>query len=192
MGDVKTVLLLSHQPLEKITTVHLDFDSRTSVTLVRVLAQDFWKISPKWIDLPPGSASAPGEIESLVAIGDKTFTLASQFPYVYDLAGEWKKHTGMPFVFAAWVANRDLPEGFLRKFNNALAYGIGHIPEVPDFFRNQMPKGVDSIAYFLEQMGLQATPEQMQQLLTEVKERSLKEKRLVSLAEFQQMLAAMS
>jgi chorismate dehydratase len=152
-GNVKTVLLLSQQPLDKITTIHLDFDSRTSVALVRLLARDSWKINPEWVDLPPGKASNPGEIESLVAIGDKTFALASKFPYIYDLAGEWVKHTGLPFVFAAWATTKELPEGFLLKFNHALAYGIGHIPEVPEFFKNQIPKGVDCLAYFRENIS---------------------------------------
>jgi isopropylmalate/homocitrate/citramalate synthase len=69
-------------------------------------------------------------------------------------------------------------------------------PFRPDLVGNSGPRavlgkgsGIDSIAYFLEQMGMRATPEQMQQLLNEVKERSLREKRLVSPAEFREMLA---
>jgi isopropylmalate/homocitrate/citramalate synthase len=49
--------------------------------------------------------------------------------------------------------------------------------------------GLDSMVYFLEQMGIEATPDEMQQLLTAVKERSLKEKRLLSLEEFREMVA---
>ena len=68
-------------------------------------------------------------------------------------------------------------------------------PFRPELVGNSGPRavlgkgsGVDSIAYFLEQMGITATPDQMQQLLTDVKERSLREKRLLSLEEFRQML----
>ncbi len=152
-GNVQTVLLLSHEPLENIRTVHLDFDSRTSVALAQVLARDFWNISPEFLPLPPGKAAHPGDIQALVAIGDKTFSLVRQFPYVYDLAGEWVKHTGLPFVFAVWLTTRDLPEGFLIKFNQALSYGIQHLHEVPDFFRGQIPKGVDCIRYFRENIS---------------------------------------
>ena len=146
-ADVKTVLLLSTKPLNEINRIHLDFDSRTSVALARVLAKHHWKINPEWIPLPPGKASAPDDIESLVAIGDKTFNLTFHYPYVYDLAGEWIRFTGLPFVFAVWATCRELPEGFLKKFNLALEYGINHIPEIPDFFRNQIPKGVDAMDY---------------------------------------------
>jgi chorismate dehydratase len=150
---VKTVLLLSHQPLEKISTIHLDFDSRSSVALVQVLANKFWKISPEWVSLPPGKAQRPSDIESLVAIGDKTFQISGDFPYVYDLAEEWVKFSGLPFVFAAWISTKPLHEGFLLHFNNALAYGVAHIHEVPEFFRNSIPKGVDAVKYFEENIS---------------------------------------
>ncbi len=72
-------------------------------------------------------------------------------------------------------------------------------PFRPELVGNSGPRavlgkgsGIDSIAYFLDQMGIQATPEQMQQLLTAVKERSLREKRLVSLAEFREMATVAS
>ena len=150
---MKTVLLLSHQPLEKIHTIHLDFDSRSSVTLVQVLAKNYWKINPEWISLPPGKAQRPSELESLVAIGDKTFQISGDFPYVYDLAEEWIKFSGFPFVFAVWISTKPLPEEFIQHFNKALSYGIDHIHEVPEFFRNSVPKGVDSLKYFKENIS---------------------------------------
>jgi chorismate dehydratase len=152
-NKVKTVLLLSHQPLDKITSIHLDFDSRSSVSLVQVLAKNYWKINPQWVPLPPGRAQKPEDLESLVAIGDKTFQISADFPYVYDLAEEWVKFTGLPFVFACWISTKPLHEGFLAHFNRALAYGIDHIREVPEFFRNSIPKGVDSIRYFEENIS---------------------------------------
>jgi len=158
-SDVKSVLLLSHKPLEEISSVHLDFDSRTSVALARILARDHWKITPEWVPLPPGKANAPSEIESLVAIGDKTFRLAPQFPYVYDLAGEWIRFTGLPFVFAVWATRTDLPEGFLAKFNKALEYGITHKNEIPDFFKNQIPKGVNAVDYLRNNISYPLTEE---------------------------------
>lgn len=152
-GDVKTVLLLSHVPLEEIKTIHLDYDSRSSVALARILARDYWKINPSWEPLPPDKAGRPDGIESLVAIGDKTFYLTPHFPYIYDLAGEWYKHTGLPFVFAAWITRKELPEAFIAKFNKALGYGISHIQDIPDFFKSQIPKGVDVIRYYEENIS---------------------------------------
>src|SRR5262245_54043811 len=48
-GPVNSVMLYSEVPLDQIEEVLLDYQSRTSVTLVRVLAQGLWKISPRWI-----------------------------------------------------------------------------------------------------------------------------------------------
>lgn len=145
--EVKTVLLLSQLPLEDIREIALDYDSRTSVQLIRILADRFWKIKPLWRQLGPGEAENPAGCESLVAIGDKTFQLVDRYPYVYDLASEWIKHTSLPFVFAVWLANKPLPEGFVRKFNKALEYGILRKQEIPEFFRNRIPPGLDVISY---------------------------------------------
>jgi len=146
-GDVKTVLLLSHKPLEEITEIALDFDSRTSVQLVKVLAAKFWNINPEWRNLGPAEAEDPSGIESLVAIGDKTFRLAGEYPYVYDLSGEWLRYTSLPFVFAVWIANNPLPEPFLQSFNLALEYGVQRKQEVLEFFPDKIPFGLDALRY---------------------------------------------
>jgi len=145
--EVKTVLLLSHVPLHEMREISLDFDSRTSVQLVRILARRFWKINPLWKQLGPGEAETSPDCESLTAIGDKTFRLVDKYPYAYDLAGEWIKYTSLPFVFAVWLANEQLPDGFLRKFNKALEYGIVRKREIPVFFSDKIPKGLDVIGY---------------------------------------------
>src|SRR4051812_36736309 len=49
VGKVASVMLYSDVPLDRISSVLLDYQSRTSVTLVKVLAKNFWKISPEWI-----------------------------------------------------------------------------------------------------------------------------------------------
>ncbi|MFH1159875.1 MAG: menaquinone biosynthesis protein [bacterium] len=151
--EVKTVLLLSQVPLKKITEIALDYDSRTSVHLVKVLARHFWKIDSRWKSLEPGGAEQVRGIESLLAIGDKTFRLVKEYPYVYDLAAEWIRFTSLPFVFAVWMAIKPLPEGFLAKFNNALAYGIRRKNEVPEFFSNRIPPEIDVLRYYEENIS---------------------------------------
>lgn len=123
--DVKSVLLLSNAALPDITTIYLDTDSRTSVNLVKVLAQQYWKISLQWKSLSElqGELSAS---EGMVLIGDKTFGLNGKYPFCYDLAGEWIKYTGVSFVFAVWIARKPLPNGFEKSFQAALAWGVDH------------------------------------------------------------------
>jgi chorismate dehydratase len=147
--EVRTVLLLSQVPLQQISMVHLDFDSRTSVELVKVLAKHYWKIDPQWKNLKPGESASVNTFESMVAIGDKTFTLRHGFPYVYDLAEAWINYTGLPFVFAVWVSRKKLPSDIKLQFTSALAYGISHRRECIGYFRDKLP-GCDDCLYYLE------------------------------------------
>ena len=62
-----------------------------------------------------------------MVIGDRTFALPWRFPYIYDLGEIWQQHTGLPFVFAAWVTTKKLDPDFLEQFNEALAMGLDFI-----------------------------------------------------------------
>lgn len=147
VDTVKTVLLLSHKPLQEIREIGLDFDSRTSVQLVKILARNHWNIHPSWKNLLPGQASQENAAEALVAIGDKTFGLVKKFPYCYDLAEEWIQFTSLPFVFAAWVTTRQLPLPVRNNLNRALGYGVTHIRETLEFFKDRLPEGEDCKSY---------------------------------------------
>jgi len=147
VGEVKTVLLLSNVPLEKINQVYLDYDSRTSVKLVKVLAKKYWKIDPQWKNLKSGEALSTVDLESLVAIGDKTFGIRPNFPYVYDLAEAWINYTGLPFVFAAWVSRKKLDDDRLLQFTRALAWGVSHKGESLEYFRDKLPACDDCLSY---------------------------------------------
>jgi chorismate dehydratase len=122
-GAVKTVLLLSDHPLNKIKTIFLDTESRTSVKLVRVLAEKFWKREFTWKPLPGIKDNSP-EPAAVVLIGDKTFVEKTKYKYSIDLAEEWKNFTGLPFVFACWVANKPLPQQFINDFDDAQKFGL--------------------------------------------------------------------
>jgi chorismate dehydratase len=124
VGKVNSVMLYSDVPLEEIRSVLLDYQSRTSVTLVKVLAQNSWKISPEWIAAEKNYESSVSGTTAAVIIGDRTFGLEGRYKYTYDLAEEWQKFTGLPFVFACWTANRQLPEEFIAEFNAALKEGL--------------------------------------------------------------------
>lgn len=129
-GAVKTVCIYGEVPIEKMDAIYLDFHSRTSVELTSYLLEKHWRLSPKLLHSQEGYIEQIGEKIGGLVIGDRTIGLEAQFPYVYDLGSEWKKHTGLPFVFAAWVSNKKLPESFLRSFNQALKAGIEHIPQL--------------------------------------------------------------
>lgn len=129
-GEVGSVLLLSDVPLNEIKTILLDNQSRTSVMLVQVLAEKFWNIKPKWAEATDNYETQISGTTAGVVIGDRTFALKNNFKYVYDLSGEWKKFTQLPFVFACWVANKKIPDDFIQHFNQTLAFGLDKMPEV--------------------------------------------------------------
>ncbi|MDF2448173.1 MAG: hypothetical protein K0R26_677 [Bacteroidota bacterium] len=128
VGKVDSVKLFSEKPLEELTHVLLDYQSRTSVTLVQVLNKHFWKKDIEFVNGGKGFEQQITGTTGAVIIGDRTFEL-THYPYQYDLADEWQKFTGLPFVFACWVSNVKLEDEFLKEFNEALAYGITHIQE---------------------------------------------------------------
>ena len=127
IGKVNTVLLMSKVPFEKISKVHLDTESRTSVNLVKVLAKKYWLKDWNY-DILPIDYASNNNVESMVLIGDKTQETLD-FTYKYDLSEAWFEFTGKPFVFAAWVANKELPLDFIKRFNEALNKGLNNIPK---------------------------------------------------------------
>lgn len=129
-GKVNSVLLLSDVPLNEIEEIHLDYQSRTSVNLVQVLANEYWKISPIWKNTTKGFEDQIEGKKAGVIIGDRTFHLKKEYKYRYDLPEEWKKFTGLPFVFACWVANKEVDKGLIQEFNSALQYGVDRIDDV--------------------------------------------------------------
>jgi len=134
-GAVKTVLLLSNSPLNDIQTVYLDYRSRSSVMLIKVLAKNAWNKEFVWKDTTEGYDFSDIRLnEAAVLIGDQCFEYEKNFMYKTDLAFEWKKFTGLPFVFACWAANKELDIGFIGKFNEALKSGVDNIEAVVERF----------------------------------------------------------
>ncbi len=129
-GPVASVGLFSDVPLEKIEKVLLDYQSRTSVHLTRILLKHYWKKDAQLLDATEGYQQQIKGATAGVVIGDRALGQRLVSPYIYDLAEAWKSFTGLPFVFAAWVANKPLPEDFIAAFNDANGYGLERLDEV--------------------------------------------------------------
>lgn len=129
-GAVATVCIYGDVPLEEMTSIYLDHHSRTSAMLTRLLLAEYWQHDVKLLTAEEGYIDRIGGTVGGLVIGDRTIGLNRRFKYSYDLGEVWKKHTGLPFVFAAWVATREPTKAFTRKFNTALAEGLAHLPEL--------------------------------------------------------------
>ena len=126
VGAVNSVFIFSNCPIEDIDTLQLDPQSRTSNNLARVLLKNYWKLSPQQTTDAPDYSTSKDKNTAFVQIGDRTFGKKDNYPYVYDLAEVWQQFTGLPFVFAAWIANKPIPADFIAEFNAALKFGLDH------------------------------------------------------------------
>jgi chorismate dehydratase len=140
VGAVNSVFIFSNCDINEVKTVQLDPQSRTSNNLARVLLRNLWKIEPKEIKNADDYSVTGDPYTAFVQIGDRTFGKKAQYEFVYDLAEEWQKLTNLPFVFAAWVANKSIPKKFTDEFNKSLKFGLDHriellkqLPSRPDF-----------------------------------------------------------
>src|ERR1043166_4286416 len=95
-GKVDSVKLYTLTPLEEIKYITLDYQSRSSIALTRILCREFWKIDPQFLEARPGFETMQKKGYAQVVIGDRTFELENLFPYEIDLANEWKRFTGLP------------------------------------------------------------------------------------------------
>jgi chorismate dehydratase len=130
-GKVRTVLLLSNCPFNEIKIINLDYRSKSSINLARILAKNFWKREFSWNDTTEGFDFINiNPNEAVVLIGDQCVEYETRFKFRIDLAEEWYRFTGLPFAFACWTSNRKLDEKFLTEFNDALGIGINNIDEV--------------------------------------------------------------
>lgn len=129
-GPVASVCLFSEVPLEKIETVLMDYQSRTSVALARLLLEKRWQLNPAIKPAGPDFLNQIRGNTAAVVIGDRALEQTKISTYHYDLGQAWKEMTGLPFVFAAWISNKKLDETWLSKFDRANEFGIENIPEL--------------------------------------------------------------
>lgn len=105
LGPVKSVKLYGRCPIQKVRTLALDEGSRTSAALVRILLKERWAISPRWERLPIGAAPEETTADAVLVVGDRgLLPPEGQWEFIWDLGEEWAQWTGLPLVFATWVA----------------------------------------------------------------------------------------
>jgi chorismate dehydratase len=146
-GRVDSVKLYSDVPLNEIKSITLDYQSRSSVALTKVLCKFFWKLNIPFAEGKPGFEKTIEKTNAGVVIGDRTFSLNGTFKFEYDLAEEWKKFTGLPFVFAAWVSTKEIDAEFEKELNAALRSGIENTGQALLKEDNRFPSGFNPQDY---------------------------------------------
>ena len=121
-GPVRSVMLFSRRPADALDggRVLVSRSSMTSVALLQLMFEQVWHASPAFIpadaEVADLARTTVEHHDARLIIGDAALTLtsgtsalAADYPYVYDLGAVWKEWTGLPFVFAVWVAQRSAP-----------------------------------------------------------------------------------
>ncbi|MGH9200918.1 MAG: menaquinone biosynthetic enzyme MqnA/MqnD family protein [Vicinamibacterales bacterium] len=161
-GPVRSVLLLAKLPAPELggRRVMVSRSSMTSVALVELLFGNVWHARPEFV---PGDAEltdvarfADEPHDARLVIGDAALVLGAQrsapvaapYPFVYDLGAEWKRWTGLPFVFAVWVAQRSTAVDRALAVHATLiesrAWGLRHLDQLAE--RAARLSGVDTAA----------------------------------------------
>ena len=137
-GCVRSIQLFSRVPVHEIRRIALDINSRSSVALLKILLAEKYRISPAFTTCSPTVSPSTAlqnrqdsPFEAVLLIGDAALRHLGSTAYSVDLGEAWYKLTGLPFVYACWVARQkahlgDLPEVLLESKTR----GIAQIPEI--------------------------------------------------------------
>ena len=103
---VRSILLVSKVPAEQIQTVAVDSSSLTSVALLQILFTKWWGCRRPFTTMAPDIGRMLEHHDAGLVIGDPALKVDRSRYFTYDLADEWIRFTGQPFVFAFWAVRR--------------------------------------------------------------------------------------
>jgi chorismate dehydratase len=146
-GPVRSVMLFSRKPAEELSEgrVLVSRSSMTSVALLELLFANVWKSTPAFVpadaEIADLARSGAESHDARLIIGDAALlltsgasALAGDYPHVYDLGEVWKQWTGLPFVFAVWVAQRTTPVSsslaLHAQFIQSRDWGLQHLDQL--------------------------------------------------------------
>jgi len=157
-GEVASVALFSQVSMDQIDKVYLDYQSRTSVALAKILFKQYWKKEVEFLTATEGYMDHINGNTAGIIIGDRALACLDKFQHIYDLGSAWKAYSGLPFVFAAWVANKTIPLEFMEAFDAANVYGLSHLDDVIALIPPS-EQVYDLHKYYTENISYELTPE---------------------------------
>jgi len=148
---VKSVLLLSKVPMAKIQKVAVDDSSRTSAALLHLMMCKFYSRSITATPAAPRLEDMLKQADAALLIGDPALTYKGPLG-VYDLGAEWKKFTGLPFVFAIWVGYEDARLSRCRgDFEASRDFGLAHVDEIASEYAPILGMTPEAVKVYLTQ-----------------------------------------
>ncbi len=135
-GPVLSVKLHFRVPPADVRRVALDEGSRTSAALTRILLAEMYGVQPKWEPLPIGCGVETTDADAVLLIGDRAIAdgaIGEEFADVWDLGDRWCDWTGLPFVFAMWIARSGVAVGEVADvLGSARDNGLRHLSEIAE------------------------------------------------------------
>lgn len=149
---VRSILLVSRLPLDRIRTVALDTSSMTSVALTRILFEKWLGGGRTFTSMDPNVESMLAEQDAGLVIGDPALQIDRSRYFTLDLAEEWILHTGKPFVFAFWAVRREaLQENTEPRLHEGAA-----VQDLAAVFQRSRDHGIEPAS--LEQIAREWSP----------------------------------
>jgi chorismate dehydratase len=160
-GEVRSLLVVSKKPIQRVKRIALDTSSRATVALVKMLAPGYWNISPEFVEAAPNPSEMLQDADAALIIGDPALRIAikldslsgnvpsgeqccqgdpDEMPvpgfetlFVYDVAHQWRQMTGKPCVLAIWAGRKDAitPE-VVADFQASKEYGMQRVREIAE------------------------------------------------------------
>jgi chorismate dehydratase len=131
--EVRSVILVSARPVGEIRRVALDENSRTSAALVRILLRERYGIEPETTTCAPEIDAMLAAADAALVIGDPALHVDRERFEILDLAAEWRRLTGQPFVFAVWAVREGAPsDGLSEVLHASLGAGLEDMEAIID------------------------------------------------------------
>jgi chorismate dehydratase len=165
-GPVKSVRLFCERPMPEIRTVGLDTSSLTSVALTKILLSEQFGLSPTYAHAAPDLYAMLEEYDAALLIGDLKLFDLHPGTTVYDLGQGWWDLTGLPFVYASWLARAEsaTPE-MTQILTAAKAWGMARLDELAHTWADRMNLPLERCQdYFFHVMNYDLNTEQQQGL----------------------------
>ena len=130
-GSVLSIQLFSRVPIWDVKQIALDTSSRSSVVLLKILLAEKYQINPTFKSCDPSIDPATTDTDAVLLIGDAALKNLGATEYSIDLGTEWQELTGLPFVYACWVARKEVTlENVPQLLIESKTLGIRQIPEI--------------------------------------------------------------
>ena len=152
---VRSILLVSRLPVDQIRTVALDTSSMTSVALTKILFEKWLGGSRTFTSMEPNVEKMLALHDAALVIGDPALQIDRSRYVTLDLAEEWIRHTGRPFVFAFWAVRQNALCGDSRPRLSA-SRSDEHAPDLATIFQHSRDHGLEPAS--LDQISREWAP----------------------------------